>query len=68
MYFYYREILYKESSIVSFIKKHVWIDPSDRDYVNSLNKNDFILIVAQERHFVIKFLRVSYLSYLWEYS
>lgn len=48
MYFYYRENLYKESSIVSFIKKHVWIDPSDRDYVNSLNKNDFIEYV--EKH------------------
>ena len=42
MYFYYREKLYKENSIVSFIKKHVWIDPSDRDYVNSLNKNELV--------------------------
>lgn len=39
--------LYKENSIVSFIKKHVWIDPSDRDYVNSLNKNDFIEYVEK---------------------
>ena len=47
MYFYYRENLYKENSIISFIKKHVWIDPSNRDYVNSLNKNDFIEYVEQ---------------------
>lgn len=48
MYFYYRENLYKESSIVLFIKKHVWIDPSDRDYVNSLKGEKFVEYV--EKH------------------
>lgn len=47
MYFYYRENLYKENSIVSFIKKHVWIDPSDRDYVNSLEREKFLEYVEK---------------------
>lgn len=47
MYFYYRENLYKESSIVSFIKKHVWIDPSDRDYVNSSKREKFVEYVEK---------------------
>lgn len=47
MYFYYRENLYKESSIVSFIKKHVWIDPSDKNHANSLKKDEFIEYVKK---------------------
>ena len=47
MYFYYRKNLYKENSIVSFIKKHVWIDPSDRDYVNSLEEKKFVEYVEK---------------------
>lgn len=47
MYFYYRENLYKENSIVSFIKKHVWIDPSDRDYLNSLKGGKFVEYVEK---------------------
>ena len=40
MYFYYRENLYKENSVICFIKKHVWIDPSDKNHANSLRKKD----------------------------
>ena len=47
MYFYYRENLYKENSVICFIKKHVWIDPSDRDYVNSLKEEKFVEYVEQ---------------------
>lgn len=47
MYFYYRENLYKENSILSFIKKHVWIDPTDRNYANSLNKNEYVEYVEK---------------------
>lgn len=47
MYFYYRKNLYKENSIVSFIKKHVHIDVSDRDYANSLKKDEFIEYVKK---------------------
>lgn len=47
MYFYYRNNLYKESSVFSFIKKHVWIDPSDRNYANSLNNDEFIKYAAK---------------------
>lgn len=47
MYFYYRENLYKENSVICFIKKHVWIDPSDRDYVNSLKEENFVEYVEQ---------------------
>lgn len=45
MYFYYRENLYKENSVFSFCKNHVWIDPTDRNYTNSLNKNEYIKYV-----------------------
>lgn len=48
MYFYYRENLYKENSVFSFCKNHVWIDPTDRNYTNSLNKNEYIEYV--EKH------------------
>lgn len=47
MYFYYRENLYKENSAICFIKKHVWIDPSDRAYVNSLKGEKFVEYVEQ---------------------
>lgn len=47
MYFYYRENLYKENSIILFIKKHVWIDPSDRDYINSLKREKFVEYVEK---------------------
>lgn len=42
MYFYYRENLYKENSVICFIKKHVWIDPGNKNYANSLKKDEFI--------------------------
>lgn len=45
MFFYYRENLYEENSTFSFIKKHVRINPKDRDYVNTLDKNSFIKYV-----------------------
>ena len=47
MYFYYRKNLYKENSAICFIKKHVWIDPSDRAYVNSLEGEKFVEYVEQ---------------------
>ena len=47
MYFYYRENLYKESSIISFIKKHVWIDLCDKNHANSLKKDEFIEYVKK---------------------
>lgn len=47
MYFYYRKNLYKENSVICFIKKHVWIDPSDRYYVNSLKGEKFVEYVEQ---------------------
>lgn len=47
MYFYYRENLYKENSVICFIKKHVWIDPSNKNYANSLKKDEFIEYVKK---------------------
>lgn len=47
MFFYYRENLYKENSIVSFIKKHVWIDLGDKNHANSLKKDEFIEYVKK---------------------
>lgn len=47
MYFYYRENLYKENSVICFIKKHVWIDPSDKNHANSLKKDEFIEYVKR---------------------
>ena len=45
MFFYYRENLYEENSTFSFIKKHVRINSKDRDYVNTLDKNNFVKYV-----------------------